>query len=244
MATPGSAAPTPPDLELFRAAMQSAGVGFCLVSPAGQFLEVNPALCQLLGRDAAALSQATWQELTHPDDLATDLALVEALKANQRQTYRLRKRYLRPDGSVLWGDLSVSCLRHGDGSVRLFVSQIVDISAAVAAEHALAERQEQLRDLANRLELATETVGLGVYDADLRTGGAFYSEGFLGNLGYEPGDWRPSQDEWFARAHPEELEQLQEAYQAVQDGSTRTMEYRLRHRDGTYRWFLGNGKGI
>jgi PAS domain S-box-containing protein len=244
VSSPGSARPTSPDLELFRAAMQSAGVGFSLLSPEGQFLEVNAALCQLLGRDAAALCQATWQELTHPDDLATDLALVEALKANQRQSYRLRKRYLRPDGSVLWGDLNVSCLRHGDGRVRLFVAQIVDISAVVAAEDALAEREQQLREQANRLELATETVGLGIFDADLRSGGVFYSEGFLRNLGYDPGDWRPSQEEWFSRAHPEELEQLQEAYQAVQDGSTRTMEYRLRHRDGTYRWCLGSGKGI
>jgi PAS domain S-box-containing protein len=142
---PNSSSADPPDLELFRVAMQSALVGLCLVSPEGQFLEVNPALCQLLGRSAAALCQATWQELTHPDDLATDLELVEAVKANARQGYRLRKRFLRPDGGVIWGDLNVGCVRHGDGRVRLFVSQIVDVSEAVAAQAALAERERQLR---------------------------------------------------------------------------------------------------
>jgi PAS domain S-box-containing protein len=142
---PNSSSADLPDLELFRVAMQSAGVGFCLVSPEGQFLEVNPALCQLLGRSSEALRQATLQELTHPDDLASDLELVEAVKASARQGYRLRKRFLRPDGSVIWGDLNVGCVRHSDGRVRLFVSQIVDVSEAVAAQAALAERERQLR---------------------------------------------------------------------------------------------------
>ncbi len=141
---PSSSADTP-DLELFRVAMQSAGVGFCLVSPEGRFLEVNPALCELLGRDAETLCHCTWQQLTHPDDLATDLGLVEELKNHRRDSYRLRKRFLRPDGSVIWGDLNVGCVRHGDGRVRLFVSQIVDVSEAVAAETALAEQERQLR---------------------------------------------------------------------------------------------------
>ena len=145
MTAPNSSSADLPDLELFRVAMQSAGVGFCLVSPEGQFLEVNPALCQLLGRSSEALCQATWQELTHPDDLASDLELVEAVKASARQGYRLRKRFLRPDGSVIWGDLNVGCVRHSDGRVRLFVSQIVDVSEAVAAQAAVAERERQLR---------------------------------------------------------------------------------------------------
>lgn len=244
MPAPGySSSAAPPDLELFRVAMQSAGVGFCLVSPEGQFLEVNPALCQFLGRDAETLRQATWQDLTHPDDLATDVDLVEEVKANRRQTYRLRKRFLRPDGTVLWGDLNVGCVRHANGGVRLFVSQIVDISAAVAAEQALAQREQQLQELAERLKLATEIMGLGIYDADLRCGTATYSDQFLRNLGYEPGEWQPTPEEWQRRVHPDDRDRLAASNATLAAGGTTTVEFRLLHRDGSYRWFLGHGKG-
>lgn len=62
--------------DLFRLAMEKSAIGMCLVAPEGAFLSVNPALCSMLGRDEAALSAASWQDLTHPDDLEVDLGLV------------------------------------------------------------------------------------------------------------------------------------------------------------------------
>ena len=81
----------------FRLAMEHAGIGMALVAPEGTFLDVNPALCAMLDRDAATLMSSTWQQITHPSDLAVDLDLVSDLLAGRRDSYRLRKRYLRPD---------------------------------------------------------------------------------------------------------------------------------------------------
>ncbi len=128
--------------ERFRLAMDNSGIGMCLVAPEGRFLRVNAALCTMLGRDADVLITSTWQELTHPDDLTADLALVDELLAGRRETYRMVKRFLRSDGDVVWGDLSVSCVRNEDGSVDYFISQIVDVSeqkrASLMLEVALA----------------------------------------------------------------------------------------------------------
>lgn len=74
---------------------------------------------------------ASWQELTHPDDLDVDEALAAAVIAGERDTYRLLKRYLRPDGSVVWGDLAVACVREDSGAVKYFISQIADVTDAV-----------------------------------------------------------------------------------------------------------------
>ena len=68
--------------------------------------------------------------MTHPEDLEADLKLVSDVIDGKRDTYRLTKRYLRPNGDVVWGDLSVSAVRTTDGRVRFFLSQIVDVTAA------------------------------------------------------------------------------------------------------------------
>jgi PAS domain S-box-containing protein len=135
--------------ELFRLALQNAAVGMCLVSPDGRFLRVNPALCQMLGRDETALLTATWQELTHPDDLDVDLEQVDDVLSARIPSYRRRKRFLRPDGSFLWGDLSVSAVHNDDGSVRHLVSQVADVSAEVAAEAAVRRREAQMQAVAD-----------------------------------------------------------------------------------------------
>jgi len=112
----------------FRSAMQNAPTAMCLIGTDGSFLQVNEALCQLLGRPAQALMRSSWQEFTHPDDVDVDLDFATQALSGELDTYRLVKRYLRPDGAVVWGDLSVSAVRDANGGVVHFVSQILDIS--------------------------------------------------------------------------------------------------------------------
>lgn len=107
--------------EMFRLAFDHSSIGMCLVSPLGQFVRVNPALCRMLDRPQTRLLECTWQELTHPEDLDVDLAHVDDVLHDRIQDYRLLKRFLKPDGTLVWGDLSVSCVRNADRTVRHFV---------------------------------------------------------------------------------------------------------------------------
>lgn len=93
---------------MFRQAMNDAPIGMCLVAPTGEFLAVNASLCELLARDEATLQATTWQQMTHPDDVSVDQGLVDDILAGRRDTYRLRKRYLRPDGQVEWVSSSLT----------------------------------------------------------------------------------------------------------------------------------------
>lgn len=75
-----------------------------LCDPAtGRFLYANPALCEFFGRTEAELQQCSWQELTHPEDLASDQQLAAQLHQGVFNHYRLRKRFLLRDGSTIWG---------------------------------------------------------------------------------------------------------------------------------------------
>lgn len=125
--------------------IENAPAGVCLVAPDGRFIEVNPALCAILGRDADTIMASSWQDLTHPDDLEADASLVSRIKSGEIQSYQLQKRYLRPDGGVVWCLLAVSCQRNPDGSVKNFISQISDIHGEVQARETIKMERQHLR---------------------------------------------------------------------------------------------------
>lgn len=122
-----------------------AAAGEVLGDASGRLIRVNAAFCAMLGRDEATVLQLSWPEITHPDDLAQERSLFEEMQANRRDSYRLKKRYLRGDGSTIWADLSVSCARGPDGRPEFFIGQCIDITAQMAAQEALAASEETLR---------------------------------------------------------------------------------------------------
>ena len=74
-----------------------------------------------------------FQQLTHPDDLDTDLHFLEQLVAGEIPSYRMRKRYLHADGHHVWADLSVSLVRDDEGKPLHFVSHVADLTEEVKA---------------------------------------------------------------------------------------------------------------
>lgn len=135
----------------FRRSMDNAAIGMCIVAPDGRFLEVNSALCDFLGYDAATLTQKTWQEVTAPEFLATDLRNVTDLLAGRIDSYRMLKQYITAEGRRVWGDLSVSCVRDDDGAVEVCVSQIVDVTSAIEAMHRYRLLAENASDMVAQL---------------------------------------------------------------------------------------------
>ena len=134
--------------ERFERSFHAAPIGMALVAPDGKFLDVNAALCALLDRKPEALRATGFQPLTHPEDLDADLELVGRCLDGEIDGYEMDKRYLRPDGSVVWGELHVSLIRDDAGEPVHFVSQIADITDRKRAELALRRRNAELKRLA------------------------------------------------------------------------------------------------
>ncbi|MGE8238082.1 MAG: PAS domain S-box protein [Stenotrophomonas indicatrix] len=131
--------------EKFAGAFTSAALGMALVSLEGRWLDVNEALCRILGYTREELLQVDFQRLTHPADLQTDLALVQDLLAGRRTHYHLEKRYLGREGNTIWARLSVSLVRNERGEPLHFVSQIQDVSAQRSSEQRLFESEQRSR---------------------------------------------------------------------------------------------------
>lgn len=141
--------------ERYRRLIDNAAIGMCVITRDGRFESVNDALCQLFGYDAETFMQKNWRELTVPDYLETDLKNVDDLMKGRADSFRLIKQYIHADGHLIWGDLSTSCVRDGNGRVERFISQVIDITAAVAAN-------ERNYVLAERLGAREGTLGGGI----------------------------------------------------------------------------------
>jgi PAS domain S-box-containing protein len=113
--------------ERFRLAMANAPIGMALVGLDGSWIEVNDRVCEILQRPREELLGLTFQDITHPEDLDTDLGYAQQLLDGQIAHYEMDKRYLRPSGEVVWALLSGSIVRGDDGEPLYFIAQIVDI---------------------------------------------------------------------------------------------------------------------
>lgn len=129
----------------FELAFTEASIGMALVAPDGGFVDANDALCKLLGRTRDEIKEVGFQAVTHPDDLEADVAYVNRMLAGETGTYQLEKRYLRPNGEVVWGLLSVSLVRDDAGNPLHFISQIQDITPHKEAERQLQQSVARFR---------------------------------------------------------------------------------------------------
>ena len=95
----------------FRHIFDHAAVGIAEVGLDGRFTMVNDTLCSITGYRREELLERTFQQITHPDDLDADVALVGKLTTGELQQYTMEKRYIRRDGSAVFVNLSASPLR-------------------------------------------------------------------------------------------------------------------------------------
>jgi diguanylate cyclase (GGDEF)-like protein/PAS domain S-box-containing protein len=144
--------------ELFSTAFADAPIGMALVGLDGGWLQVNERMCEIVGYSADELRARSFQDITYPDDLDADLALLAETVAGKRQGYQMQKRYVRSDGSLIWVLLSVSLVRDPDGTPLHFVSQVQDVTEQRETDQrlqALADRDE-LTGLLNRRRFEEE----------------------------------------------------------------------------------------
>jgi PAS domain S-box-containing protein len=137
----------------FRATFEQAAVGVAHVGLEGQWLRVNQKLCDIVGYTESELLDLTFQDITHPDDLSTDLEYIRQLLAGEIQTYAMEKRYIRKQGEIVWVNLTVSLRRDAAGAPIHFISVVADISDRKQAEFAL---QEQTHELAKTFALVKQ----------------------------------------------------------------------------------------
>src|ERR1700733_2478618 len=155
--------PMTPDAESrYRTIFEAAGVAISVVDATGLMVECNPAMVRLFGYSAEELRQMSFREITHPDDVAVCWERFQEIIAGRLGGYQMEKRYLRRDGEVIWGDLTVSAVPDASGSPKFVMGIVEDITERKRAEEALQASREQL-------EASVRASHTGLWDWNLKT---------------------------------------------------------------------------
>jgi diguanylate cyclase (GGDEF)-like protein/PAS domain S-box-containing protein len=137
-----------------------ASVGMAVVSADWRWLEVNDALCRLLDRSREELVGQSPAEVTHPEDIASSRAVVDRALHERRRAQTFNKRYLRPDGEVVWASIDTLRFERRSGE-PFFYCVIRDITAQQRAHDSLARRAAEQSAVAQlgRFALGEQDVG-------------------------------------------------------------------------------------
>lgn len=127
----------------YQAIFNNAAVGIDLVNAEGDFLQVNSALQDMLGYTEEELKTFSIIDVTFPDDRHISNEKFAELKKGAINSYRLEKRYIRKDGSLLWADISISAIKDSGGRHAATIGVISDITERKLAEEALRLSESQ-----------------------------------------------------------------------------------------------------
>jgi PAS domain S-box-containing protein len=226
--------------EQFRATFENAAVGIAHVAPDGSWLRVNKRLCEITGYAAEELLANRFRDITHPDDLAATCAQAKRMFKGEIESYRLEKRYLRKDGSIVWVRLTVGCVRKADRTIDYFIPVIEDISQQKRAEIALRQSQERLR-------LAVDAANLGLWHWDVaRAPEAIEADARCQALFGRAADAPASYEIWANTTLPEDRAEAEahvaRALDPADPHDEYACQYRVKHADGKVLWLSAKGR--
>lgn len=130
----------------FRAIFEQAAIGIAVLSPDGRILHANRAACEYFGYQEDEFITHTFQQLTHPADLAGNLEMRERFIRREISSFRAEKRYIRKDGQVVWGHVSLALVRDTNGNPEYFIAVIENIQKRKEAETALRDLNATLEE--------------------------------------------------------------------------------------------------
>jgi PAS domain S-box-containing protein len=186
------------DGALFEAIFSSAAIGIALVDMDGHPVVSNPALERMLGYTGVELREMAFTEFTHPEDASADWDLFQELIAGDRDHYEMEKRYIRRDGQIVWGRLTVSLIRTIDGAPRFAVGMVEDVTERNRFEDRYRTLVEQLPGI--------------VYTAEFGEAGRWqYASPFAtALLGFSSEEWLSDPFLWWHHVHPDDRERVLE----------------------------------
>jgi len=225
--------------ETLRVAFDNAPTGMSIIGPDGfTYLAVNPLLCEMFGYTVEEFLGETVNLVTHPDDVERSDEWIQKKYNDEPCEPDFEKRYIHKDGHIVWGLVRAQWIRNEDGSPRMAIVHILDITARKQAEEALRESEmlyRQAIEVANAVPYRQSYTGDGVeYD--------FIGAGIRQITGYSPVEF--SESLWDSltqeRLLLEDLAEypFNEAIERVRSGISPVWkcEHLIRARDGRIHW--------
>lgn len=205
------------------------------------FVKINPMFEKITGRSREELIKLGWAAITHPDDLAADLEFFKRYEVGEPVSYAMDKRYIKPDGSIVWVHMVVAPLNQSGHSKLKYIALIQDITQRKEAEEALKESER------SKSVLLAHLPGMAYrcnYDRDWTM--QYVSAGCLELTGYPPESLLDNRDLSFNDLITPEFRDLlwQEWQENIEHRQPFSQEYEITTADGTRKWVLEMGEGL
>lgn len=216
----------------FRGAFDASAMGMALVSMNDTFLQVNPALCAMLGYSDDELLGRSLRSVIHPDEVDLDREDRLRLVTGGISTYQVEQLFSRKQGEIICIRLTVSLVRGAAGEPLYFVVQMQDITPFKAAGAALREAEARYRTLVEQTPAAVY-----VDEGDFLGRCLYVSPRIESLVGCTPEEWIQTPGAWGRMMHPDDRDWvLQQAQEVNASGDPFSAEYRYVARDGRVVW--------
>lgn len=130
--------------EKFRAIFAQAGIGIGVADGQRRLIDCNLAMERILGYPREELLGKSVADLSYPEDDAINIALLQEAEVRGERVFRMEKRFIRKDGSILWGNLTVTTLTAVDGTTGFTIGMVEDITERKAAVEEIRRLNEEL----------------------------------------------------------------------------------------------------
>ena len=181
----------------FHIAFENAPMGMSIIGPKGEYLAANSALCRMFGYSREEILAGTINKITHPDDIERGNLWIRKMIGGDTSEPEFEKRYIHKDGHVVWGLVRAQWVRNEDGSPRMSVVHVLDITERKQAEQEILARERRLRE-------AHEIALMGDWQLDLKSGAMRWADGISRLLEFDQATTTPSFDLFMAYVHPDD----------------------------------------
>ncbi|HEY9761906.1 MAG TPA: PAS domain S-box protein, partial [Trichocoleus sp.] len=220
---------------------EEAPFGMAMCEPKdNRFTQANQAFCQMVGYTLEELRFLTPLDITHPDDIEREVALVSEVIQGRRSTLSFEKRYITKQGAVLWVNLRSTVLRDAEGNIREALGIVENVTERKATEEALQISEERFRTVVTNLPGAVYRC---LMDQDWTV--QFISQGIEALTGYPAQDFVGNERRSFASMlHPDDRDAVEVTIaRAIARRQPFYAEYRCLTADGEIRWISDQGQG-
>jgi PAS domain S-box-containing protein len=211
-------------------------IGMVIVDEGMHFLSANPAFCKFLGYEEKELVGLTVKDVTHPEDMQVDMPNIQRLIRKEQPTYSTEKRYVRKEGQLVWGSLTVTPNFNEKGEFEFLLAIIENIHERKMSEQALST-------MADRLDLAARAAKIGIWDYDIPSDCVSWDARMFELHGYPGQEFSLTYDQWLSHLHPDDRKQMDLLSQEVLRGEKEyDTEIRIIWPDGSIHWLKANGQ--
>jgi PAS domain S-box-containing protein len=227
------------DRKKFYKTFDHSPIGMALVSPTGNWMKVNDSLCKILGYSRDELSDLTFQNITHPDDLDKDMKHLKKMLDGDLIAFSVEKRYINKNGKIIWVLLSTTLVWNNNHAPLYFISQVMDITDRIVKTEKLIKKGHAISKIIRSRKIGTWElhIDVDVFLCDDRCAAI---------LGYSIDDNYPDTiSKWLMLVHPEDLMLLQlKLDNCLRNNSDYHCEYRMKHRRGDWIWMESHAEVI